>query len=111
VVLSFKQAAFTAAWKYFLYVIVMKNVINIKEGFKKGPEAKIYNYLRDNHANIDSNPIGTIISYLKRLEGIKIGKFEASLKAKELEKLYRLEDIVGLLDDLDSICAEKMFLY
>lgn len=100
-----KQGAFAAAWKYLIYVLVMKSVVG--KGLKTGGAAKIYTYLRDRHANFATNPIGALVSYLKRLEGLKLGKHEASLKAKELHSLYRLEEISGLLPDLDAICEKR----
>ena len=37
--------------------------------------------------------VAALISYLKRMEGLKIGRYEASVRARELEKLYKLEEI------------------
>jgi len=105
-----KQGAYSAAWKYVLYVLAMKAVTERGLRTKRGSALKIYNYLRDNHANIDIHPIGALVSYLKRLEGIKLGKFEGGLKTRELQKLYRLEEIHHLLDDLKSITVQKPVL-
>jgi hypothetical protein len=102
-----KHGAYAAAWRYLILVVVMKNMIRTGKTFKHGPEARIYQYLRDNHKNIDSNPIGMLISYLKRMEGIKIGKYEAGLKARELRRLYSLEEITPFIDDLDSLCSKR----
>lgn len=101
-----KQSAYAAAWKYLVYVLVMKSVTNAK-GLKTEASKKIYRYLRDNHDNTDVNPLGILISRLKRLEGIKIGRYEASVKARELERLYKLEEINQLLDSLENICSER----
>lgn len=102
-----KQSAYTAAWKYVLYVLVMKKVTEHGPGFKKGSAAKIYRYLRDNHDNIDKNPIEALISYLKRIEGLKIGQYEGFVKTKELQKLYRLEEIEQLLEPLQDILTKQ----
>ena len=80
-----KQSAYTASWKYVLYVLAMKAQETKRKGYRKGDAAKIYNYLRDNHKNVDINPIGTLISYLKRIEGNKIGDFHANMKSKSLQ--------------------------
>lgn len=48
-----------------------------------------------------------LISYLKRLEGVKIGNFEASLKARNLQQLYSLEELSPLLDALNAICKKR----
>ncbi len=101
-----KHGAYSAAWKYLIYVSVMKEVAGGK-GLRRGASGRIYRYLRDAHANFDVNPIGTLISYLKRLEGVKIGPYEAGVKTRELEGLYRLEEISALLDDLNEVCGQR----
>src|SRR5262249_35464331 len=63
----------------------------------------IYRYLRDHHKDASDNPIGQLISYLKRLEGLKVGNFEAGLRARELDRLYRLEELEDLLPKLDDV--------
>lgn len=106
-----KYGAYAAAWKYLIYVLIMKQVNKRGVRLKTGAASKIYNYLRDNHVNIESNPIGTLISYLKRLEGIKIGTIEANLKVKQLQALYKLEEISFLIPELESLCQkEKVYV-
>jgi hypothetical protein len=102
-----KHGAYAAAWKYVLYVLTMKAATNQGSRLKTGSAAKIYEYLRDKHQGTDTNPIGTLISYLKRLEGIKVGKYEASVKSRELQQLYRLEEINALLPDLNELCKNR----
>jgi hypothetical protein len=102
-----KHGAYSAAWKYLIYVTIMKNICKEGKTYKRGEEARIYNYLRDNHINTDTNPIGMLISYLKRMEGIKIGTYEASIKARELGRLYSLETIEPLLNDIEIYCRNK----
>ena len=102
-----KQGAYSAAWKYLLYVLAMKEIMGKGSGHRKGAEAKIFAYLRDNHKNMEKSPLGTLISYLKRLESVKIGPYEAGLKVRELHNLYKLEDINVLLPALHEICEHK----
>lgn len=102
-----KHGAFAAAWKYLIYVMTMKVATNQGARIKTGPAAKIYEYLRDNHQGTDTNPIGTLISYLKRLEGLKVGQYEAALKTKQLQQLYRLEEINSLLPSLNELCKNR----
>jgi hypothetical protein len=52
----------------------------------------------------------SLVSYLKRLEGLKIGKYEASVKARELEKLYKLEEIHHLLPGLQEIASQRRII-
>jgi energy-coupling factor transporter ATP-binding protein EcfA2 len=107
-----KQGAYAAAWKYLIYVLAMKRATKEHQGgLKKGAASRVYSYLRDNHANVELSPIGTLVSYLTRLEGVKVGPVEASLKTRELQKLYRLEEIEHLLDDLDEICRTRRITF
>ena len=102
-----KQGAYNAAWKYLLYIQIMKEMTKGGQKIKRGPEAAIYNYLRDHVEGQQTNPIGLMISFLKRMEGIKIGKYEASMKAKELDKLYRLEEINELIPQIVTVCSKR----
>ncbi|WP_346294180.1 P-loop ATPase, Sll1717 family [Sphaerothrix gracilis] len=99
-----KQSGYAAAWKYLIYLLAMKAACNAQKGFKTGSSKRVYNYLRDKHKGIELNPIGVLISYLKRLEGVKLGNLQAAIKAQELQYLYKLEEIDSLLDDLNQIC-------
>lgn len=98
-----KHGAFTAAWKYLLLVIVMKSLNQGKNRFKSGPAGRIYTYLRDHHKDTADTPIGVLLSYLKRIEGFKIGQYEASIKTRELTSLYRLEEIHNLIGDIKEL--------
>ena len=80
-----KQGAYTAAWKHLLYVSAMKAAIEAQPGLVRGAAKRIYTFVRDNYASSPTNPIGTLVSYLKRLESVKLGKLEAARKARELQ--------------------------
>jgi hypothetical protein len=100
-----KHGAYASAWKFLLYVAAMKAAVQEK-GLRVGAGARIYSYLRDHHSDFSLNPIATLISFLKRLEKLKVGNYEAALKARELHRLYRLEEIEPLLNDLNETCAK-----
>jgi energy-coupling factor transporter ATP-binding protein EcfA2 len=99
-----KQGAYTAAWKYLLYIQIMKELNRLGSKFKRGAAAKVYSYLRDHIEGQQGNPIGMMVSYLKRMEGLKIGSYEASVKSKELEKLYKLDEILELIPSIVEVC-------
>ena len=101
-----KHGAYGVAWKYLIYMEVFKKLA-AGGSFKTGASAKIYNYVRDQVRDFDRNPIGLLVSYLKRLEGVKIGKYEASIKARELDRLYRLEEIADLVKLLDQVTERQ----
>lgn len=102
-----KLGAYAVAWKYLIYILIMKEISKKKAHLKKGAANGIYRYVRDNHSNQQASKLSALVSYLKRLEGIKIGKYEASFKARELEKLYKLEEIHHLLPSLKEIASSR----
>ena len=104
-----KQGAFASAWKYLIFVQVMKGLC-AGGGFKSGDSAKVYEYLRDNHSGEQANPIAMLISHLKRIESIKIGGQEATFKTKELARLYKLQEIEPLLASLAEMCRKRRVL-
>ena len=96
-----KQSSYSISWQYLLFNLIFKAIVTKNKGFLTGSLKNIYNYVRDNLKVKDINPIGILISYLKRLEGIKLGQYEAKIaRTKELQSLYGLEEIKNLLPDL-----------
>jgi len=105
-----KQGAYAAAWKYLVYVLIMKGLTKQGSKFKTGAAGKVYTYLRDHHSGQQTNPIGTLVSYLKRIEGFKLGSYEASFKSKELMRLYKLEEIEELIPAIRELCDKTRVL-
>ena len=105
-----KYGAYSTAWKFLIYVLLMKAITTEGPKSRKDAAAKIYAYLRDNHQGVQDNPISIMISYLKRIEGFKIGSYEASIKTRELSKLYRIEEIEPLLPSLKELCERRKVL-
>ena len=102
-----KHGAFTSAWKYLILVKVMQELKATGPFLKKGAAARIYEYLRDHHEGHQDNPISVLISYLKRIESFKVGSLEASVKTSELTKLYRLQELEPLLDDIKALLQKN----
>jgi hypothetical protein len=71
----------------------MKGLNKKLKGFKTGPTARVYQYLRDHHKDEADSPIGILVSYIKRIEGFKIGSYEANVKTRQLTALYKLEEL------------------
>ena len=95
-----KAHAFTAAWKYLIYVIAMKSYIKDSDTIVKSHAKGIYQYVRKYHKGYDKqNNWDVFVNYLKRIEGIKIGTYEVGIKTKQLQELYKLEEITNLLWD------------
>ncbi|APH01730.1 hypothetical protein ASJ30_09515 [Janibacter indicus] len=103
-----KVGAYAAAWKYLIYVLLMKELVAKSGGkYGRGPLAKIARYVRDNHSSSDISKLSALIGYLKRIEGVKIGPAEASFRTRELEKLYKLDEINALLPELKQVLAQQ----
>lgn len=102
-----KHGAFTSAWKYLILVKIMEGLKAAGPALKAGAAGRIYEYLRDHHKGQQDNPIAILISYLKRIEGFKVGPVEASVKTSELSKLYRLQEIEPLIDDIKDLLKKK----
>lgn len=105
-----KQGAFASAWKYLIYVMIMKEVVRQGSASRTRAAKRIQNYLRDNHRGFQNNPFDLFLSHLKRIEGIKIGPYEASLRTRELTRLYKLEEIQELLPELREVCERQRVL-
>lgn len=105
-----KQGAYTAAWKYLILVMVMKQLSERGARLKTGSAQRVYSYLRDRHAGVSDNPISVLVSCLKRIEGLKIGPYEAAVRTRELEQLYKLEDISRLIPDMKELCSRQNVL-
>lgn len=105
-----KHGAYAAAWKYLIYVLVMKEISRKGMRLGKGGGAEIYKYLRDNHTGTQLGKLSLLVSYLKRLEGIKIGPLEAGFRTRELDRLYKLEEIHSLLPALRTVLERRRTL-
>jgi hypothetical protein len=102
-----KHGAYAAAWKYLIYVLIMKEISIRRIRLGMGAGGQIYKYIRDHHANQQASKLAALVSYLKRMEGFKIGRYEASVRARELEKLYKLEEINHLLPALKEVAHRR----
>ncbi|GAA4393251.1 hypothetical protein GCM10023088_72380 [Actinomadura verrucosospora] len=98
-----KQGAYAAAWKYLIYVLVMKALARKGMRLTKNGGRQIHNYIRDMHGAQQLGPLSLLVSYLKRLEAVKIGPIEAGVRTRELDRLYQLEEIQNLLPALRKV--------
>lgn len=101
-----KSGAYAAAWKYLILVLVMKKLARHARAKHKPSvgEKKMFAYLRDNHRNMAENPVDLLISYIKRMESLKIGKYEAGIKTRELTRLYKLEELEEHIPTVVNLC-------
>jgi hypothetical protein len=102
-----KLGAYAVAWKYLILILVMKAVTSEGPKLKRGGAADIYRYLRDNHEGGQVSKLGALISYLKRMEAVKLGPIEASVKTRELQRLYKLDEVAPLLGCLTEVLERQ----
>lgn len=102
-----KTGAYASAWKYTIYVLVMKAICAKSFRLRRGAASDIYRYVRDHHEDRQMSKLSSLISYLKRIESIKLGSYEARVKVRELEKLYKLDEINGLLPKVRELLHEQ----
>ncbi|TDE35160.1 hypothetical protein [Actinomadura sp. 6K520] len=102
-----KQGAYAAAWKYLIYVLVMKALARKGMRLTKGGGREIHKYVRDSHGAQQLGTLSLLMSYLKRLEAVKIGPIEAGLRTRELDRLYKLEEIQNLLPALRRVLENQ----
>ncbi|MCK9876472.1 hypothetical protein MXD59_11925 [Frankia sp. Ag45/Mut15] len=102
-----KLGAYATAWKYLLLVLIMKEVTRRHGRLRRGAESQIYTYLRDNHAGMSESPFDSFVSYLRRIESVKVGRFEAGIRTRELQHLYKLHEIDHLVAPLIRLCERS----
>lgn len=100
-----KIGAYTAAWKYLLLVLTMKELVRKKPTLKRDAAEKIHVYLRDNHKMEQKNPLDFLLSYLKRIEKVKLGKIDIGFKANDLGTLYKIEELAPLIPSIKELCG------
>ena len=105
-----KHGAFTSAWKYLVLVRIMQEITRTGSRLKTGSARQIYDYLRDHVDGEQINPIAVLVSYLKRIEGFKIGPAEAKFKTSELAKLYRLQEVEHLLPCIKEMLGTRSII-
>jgi hypothetical protein len=71
------------------------------------PCREIHHSIRDNHGAQQLGPLSMLVSCLKRLEAVKLGPIEAGLRTRELDRLYKLEEIQNLLPALRNVLGNQ----
>jgi hypothetical protein len=99
-----KNGAYAVAWKHLLLLEVMKQLARTVGN--QGANRRIVRYLRDHYAGFQGSPISALISYLKRMEGVKLGRYEAGVKVRELDRLYKLDELRPLLPVVQEVTEQ-----
>ncbi|WP_231861113.1 MULTISPECIES: P-loop ATPase, Sll1717 family [Frankia] len=102
-----KLGAYATAWKYLILVLIMKELTRRHGRLRRGAESQIHTYLRDHHAGGATSAFDSFVSYLRRIESVKIGRYEAGVRTRELQYLYKLQEIEHLLPPLVRLCERS----
>lgn len=102
-----KAGAFAVAWRWLILILVMRGLADSAPRSRMRPEGRLYAFLRDKYTSIADNPIDALISYLKRIEGVKLGKYEAGVQVRELQQLFKLDELAPAIDDLAAALASR----
>lgn len=107
-----KQSSFSISWQYLILNLIFKEISSRTKGLAIGPRKEIYTYVRDNLNDKSISLIGIMVSYLQRLEGVKIAGKEFCISKKDLQNLYNLEEIKHLIPALCTILNSlKIYIY
>ncbi len=103
-----KGGAFTIAWKWLILKLTLGSLADDSAGRRRKAEGHIHAFMRDHYADQDLNPIDSLISFLKRIESVKLGKIgEVGIKTSSLQGLFRLDEFKPVLDDLREALGRR----
>src|SRR5690625_1217877 len=102
-----KSGAYAAAWKWLILLLVMRGLANSAPRARFKPEGRLHSFLRDRYTESASNPIDALIGYLKRIEGLKVGKYEAAFKTRELQRLFKADELAPAQGDLGEALRSR----
>jgi hypothetical protein len=112
-----EDEAFVATWIYTILVEVFKRVCDNPRGIPARSLRPLRDFLREQTTYADTDLFSRFVGYLKKIQGVKIGSHEVTVKTRLLHELYALErlyalvpilraclkdDVVILIDELDQ---------
>ena len=98
-----KQSAYSVAWQYLLYNLIFQRIAENKRGLLLGAQKNIFKYVRNSPIATERSSIGILVNYLKRIERVKLESHEGTLRARDLQSLYDLEEIKALIPSLNNV--------
>lgn len=105
-----EDQAFVSTWIFTILIEVFKRVAEDPQGVPSAAQKRLKVFLRDN-ANYGELDIFTrFIGYLKKIEGVKIGNYELTIKTKMLQELYSLSAIYELVPMLRGVGGQITIL-
>jgi len=95
-----EDEAFISTWIFTIFVEVFKRICEKSRGVPEKALRGIREFLRDNAAYQQMDLFTRFIGYLKRIQLIKIGEYELTVKTRLLQDLYSLSSVYELIPNL-----------
>jgi ribosomal protein S18 len=105
-----EDEAFVSTWIFTILLEVFKRVCQSPRGSQAKALAPIRKFLAENVDYRDVDLFTRFISYLKRIQAIKVGTHELTLKTRDLQKLYSLEPVYSLIPILRSAVMDDVLI-
>lgn len=104
------ERAFIATWIFTILFEVFRRVNANPRGISGRLLAPIRDFVREYSAYEDMNIFTRWITYLKRIQSIKLGQYELAIKSRQLQELYNLERLYSLVPHLRKALKEDILI-
>lgn len=105
-----EDQAFVATWIFTILVEVFKRFSDNPRGVPSATLKKMRVFLHDNADYKDLDLFTRFIGYLRRIEGVKIGPYELTVKTRMLQDLYALAPLYEIVPGLRGAGGEIYIL-
>lgn len=102
-----KMGAYSAAWKYLIYLLVMQSLTSRGQRHRGGGASAIQEFVSEKQSTSTDSRIGALVDYLKQMEAVKLDRGEAHVRTRELQRLYRLEELRPLFEPLNALLERQ----
>lgn len=105
-----EEQTFTSTWIFTILIEVFKRLSENPRGVQASTLKKLRLFLRDNANYQELDLFTRFIGYLKKIEGVKVGPYELTLKTKMLQELYSLAPLYEIVPGLRGTGGEIFIL-
>ncbi|HAN93432.1 MAG TPA: hypothetical protein DCQ33_15320 [Nitrospira sp.] len=105
-----EDEAFVSTWIFTILVEVFKRFIENPKGIPAKALRGIRDFLRENTQYQEMDIFTRFIDHLKRIENIKIGPYELTVKTRMLQDLYALAPVYALIPSLRDALKDDILI-
>lgn len=105
-----EEEAFVSTWIFTILIEVFKRFANNTKGIPSKALKGIREYLKANTQYQDMDIFTRFIGYLKRIESVKVGSYELTVKTRMLQDLYALEGLYALIPTLRDALKDDILI-